>query len=96
MQLPSSVRFAVAAIATSLALMAGAEPIPATGLRTREYPSRCCVPGCTECSIRDCDEQLCNAYLLYNTCCAEGYREMGEDGKIQVFNQDGQKMEFVS
>ncbi|KAI1659362.1 hypothetical protein F4813DRAFT_388070 [Daldinia decipiens] len=76
-----------------LALLTNAGPSLPPALATRQYQSWCCIPGCLTCEINDCLNQPC--YGVYSSCCAEGRREVGEDGKLQIFNINGEKMEFA-
>ncbi|KAI1471718.1 uncharacterized protein F4812DRAFT_415210 [Daldinia caldariorum] len=90
----SSMIYLLNAIASlPLVALANAGPTQALVLAERQYQNKCCLPGCLQCSIDYCQEEPCSG--VYNSCCAEGRREVGEDGEIQIFNVNGEKMEFV-
>ncbi|KAI1388606.1 uncharacterized protein F4822DRAFT_429223 [Hypoxylon trugodes] len=78
-------------MAASLFLLVDAGPVREFQLETRQYESYCCIPGCLGCSSNSCLNGGCSG--VYGSCCAEGRREV-LDGKVKIFNTDGEEMQF--
>ncbi|KAI2775912.1 hypothetical protein F4815DRAFT_449832 [Daldinia loculata] len=89
----STVACLVGAIISAPLAFVNAGPVPEPSLEIQQDETYCCVPGCVWCARGDCLHGGCNGF--YASCCSEGYRKVGENGKLQIFNANGQQMKFV-
>ncbi|KAG4216642.1 hypothetical protein PC116_g34877 [Phytophthora cactorum] len=89
----STLAFLASAIIGAPLALVNAGPVPASSLEPRVFYSYCCIPGCVYCQAKDCSVEACGS--VFSTCCAESFRKVAEDGNSQVFNANGQVMEFV-
>ncbi|KAI2611750.1 uncharacterized protein GGS25DRAFT_208783 [Hypoxylon fragiforme] len=95
----SSTRLIGGMLAASLAILAGAEPIPVPtdvgSVKTDQYAYFCCQVDCVLCQNTDCSGGKACTNKSFNTCCETNLKEVAENETLH-FNANGQQVLFVS